>query len=58
VFSQTIKDLKPGRLYWMKMFTCDYNDLIHPRKSEVTRTWITENRDSVIALPPSTLSIG
>src|SRR5205807_3108881 len=31
-FSQTIKDLEPGRLYSMKMFTCDYNDLIHPGK--------------------------
>ena len=31
-FSQTIKDLEPGRLYSMKMFTCDYNDLIHPKK--------------------------
>jgi hypothetical protein len=35
-FSQTIKDLKPGRLYSMKMFSCDYNDLVHPqaRKQE------------------------
>src|SRR5262245_1315866 len=32
VFSQTSKDLEPGRLYSMKMFTCDYNDLIHPKK--------------------------
>src|SRR5262249_35689768 len=32
VFSQTIKDLEPGRLYSMKMFTCDYNDLISPKK--------------------------
>jgi hypothetical protein len=31
-FSQTIKDLEPGRLYLMKMFSCDYNDLIHPQK--------------------------
>ena len=30
-FSQTIKDLEPGRLYSMKMFTCDYSDLIHPQ---------------------------
>jgi hypothetical protein len=29
--SQTIKDLKPGRLYSMKMFSCDYNDLVHPQ---------------------------
>jgi hypothetical protein len=31
-FSQTIKDLQPGRLYSLKMFTCDYQDLIHPSK--------------------------
>jgi hypothetical protein len=31
-FSQTVKDLQPGRLYSLKMFTCDYQDLIHPRK--------------------------
>jgi hypothetical protein len=30
-FSQTIKDLQPGRLYSMKMFSCDYNDLVNPR---------------------------
>lgn len=30
-FSQTIKDLQPGRLYSLKMFTCDYQDLIHPK---------------------------
>ena len=30
-FSQTIKDLEPGRLYSMKMFSCDYNDLINPK---------------------------
>jgi hypothetical protein len=31
-FSQIIKDLEPGRLYSMKMFTCDYSDLIHSQK--------------------------
>lgn len=31
-FSQQIKDLQPGRLYSLKMFTCDYQDLIHPQK--------------------------
>ena len=31
-FSQPIKDLQPGRLYSLKMFTCDYQDLIHPKK--------------------------
>lgn len=30
-FSQTIKDLQPGRLYSMKLFTCDYNDLVNPQ---------------------------
>jgi hypothetical protein len=30
-FSQTIKDLQPGRLYSMKMFSCDYNDLVNPK---------------------------
>src|SRR5205809_4875169 len=30
-FSQTIKDLQPGRLYSMKMFSCDYQDLVNPK---------------------------
>jgi len=30
-FSQTVKGLEPGRLYSMKMFTCDYNDLVSPK---------------------------
>lgn len=30
--SQPIKDLQPGRLYSLKMFTCDYQDLINPQK--------------------------
>jgi hypothetical protein len=29
--SQPIKDLQPGRLYSLKMFTCDYQDLVNPR---------------------------
>jgi len=35
-FSQTIRNLQPGRLYSLKMFSCDYNDLVHPqaRKQE------------------------
>jgi hypothetical protein len=39
-FSQTIKDLQPGRLYSFKMFVCDYRDLItpKPRKVEETRS--------------------
>jgi hypothetical protein len=31
-FSQTIKNLEPGRLYSMKLFTCDYQDLVNPKK--------------------------
>ncbi len=30
-FSQTIKNLEPGRLYSMKMFSCDYKDLVNPK---------------------------
>src|SRR5262249_15058395 len=33
-FSQTIKNLEPGRLYSMKMFSCDYNDLVHPQEKK------------------------
>ena len=29
-FAQTIRSLEPGRLYSMKMFSCDYNDLMNP----------------------------
>ncbi len=31
-FFQTISGLTPGRLYSLKMFTCDYQDLVNPRK--------------------------
>src|SRR4029079_3221433 len=31
-FSQTIQNLEPGRLYSMKMFSCDYQDLVNPTK--------------------------
>src|ERR1051325_3762976 len=31
IVSQTIKDLQPGRLYSLKMFTCDYDDLVNPK---------------------------
>ncbi|MBI3854041.1 MAG: hypothetical protein HY298_27765 [Verrucomicrobia bacterium] len=34
-FSQTIKNLEPGRLYSMKMFSCDYNDLINPKAKKL-----------------------
>jgi len=30
-FSQSIRDLEPGRLYSMKMLSCDYNDLVNPK---------------------------
>ena len=35
IFSQTIRNLKPGRLYSMKMLSCDYNDLIKPKARKV-----------------------
>jgi hypothetical protein len=34
-FSQTIKDLQPGRLYSLKMFSCDYRDLVEPAQKTV-----------------------
>ena len=34
-FSQTIKDLAPGRLYSMKMFSCDYNDLVNQKAKKL-----------------------
>jgi hypothetical protein len=34
-FSQTIKDLEPGRLYSMKMFSCDYDDLVNPKPKKI-----------------------
>ena len=34
-FSQTIKNLKPGRLYSLKMFSCDYQDLVNPKAKKV-----------------------
>jgi hypothetical protein len=34
-FSQTIKDLQPGRLYSFEMFVCDYNDLLTPKPRKV-----------------------
>jgi len=30
-FSQGIRDLEPGRLYSMKMLSCDYSDLVNPK---------------------------
>jgi hypothetical protein len=37
-FSQTIKDLEPGRLYSIKMFSCDYNDLVTPKAKKIEET--------------------
>ena len=34
-FSQTIKNLQPGRLYSLKMLVCDYNDLITPKPKQI-----------------------
>jgi hypothetical protein len=34
-FSQTIKHLEPGRLYSMKMFSCDYKDLVEPKPKKI-----------------------
>jgi hypothetical protein len=31
-FSQKVKKLEPGRLYSFKMLSCDYNDLVQPKK--------------------------
>jgi hypothetical protein len=44
VFSQTIKNLEPGRLYSMKMFSCDYDDLVHPKSKKL------EDAQSVVTL--------
>jgi len=37
-FSQTIKNLQPGRLYSLKMLVCDYNDLITPKPKQIAET--------------------
>ncbi len=37
-FSQTIRDLQPGRLYSFKMFVCDYNDLVTPKPKKIEET--------------------
>ncbi len=34
-FFQTIQDLEPGRLYSMKMFSCDYQDLVSPKAKKL-----------------------
>ncbi len=37
-FSQSTKDLEPGRRYSMKMFSCDYNDLVKPKPKRIEET--------------------
>ena len=37
-FSQTIQNLEAGRLYSMKMFSCDYNDLVNPKAKKIEET--------------------
>ncbi|HTL57372.1 MAG TPA: hypothetical protein VL361_16935 [Candidatus Limnocylindrales bacterium] len=37
-FSQRIKDLEPDRLYSLEMFSCDYDDLIHPKSKKIEET--------------------
>jgi len=34
-FSQTIKSLRPGQLYSLKMFSCDYLDLVQPKEKKL-----------------------
>jgi hypothetical protein len=34
-FSQTIQNLEPGRLYSMKMFSCDYQDLVNSKAKKI-----------------------
>ncbi len=33
-FSHSIEKLEPGRLYSLKLFTCDYQDLVNPREKK------------------------
>jgi hypothetical protein len=40
-FSQTIRDLQPGRLYSLKMFVCDYDDLISPKPKKIEESKAT-----------------
>ena len=35
MFSQEVRNLEPGRLYSMKMFSCDYKDLVNPRAKKM-----------------------
>jgi hypothetical protein len=34
-FSQTIAELEPGRLYSLKLFSCDYQDLVNPKEKKL-----------------------
>jgi hypothetical protein len=40
-FSQTIRNLEPGRLYSMKMLACDYQDLVKPAPKKTAETRAT-----------------
>jgi hypothetical protein len=49
-FSQEVGNLEPGRLYSMKMFSCDYKDLVNPRaktREEASEFIGTVNVDGV-----------
>jgi hypothetical protein len=34
MFSQTVRDLEPGRLYSLEMLSCDYQDLVDPKEKK------------------------
>jgi hypothetical protein len=37
-FSQEIRNLQPGRLYSLKMFSCDHDDLVNPKLKKIEET--------------------
>jgi hypothetical protein len=37
-FSQTIKDLQPGRLYSFEMLVCNYKDMVTPKPKKIEET--------------------
>jgi hypothetical protein len=57
-FSQTIRYLEPGRLYSMKMFTCNYDDLVNPKpkKPEDTKAISTVSIEGVELDPKRSFS--
>ena len=34
IFSQTVRNLEPGRLYSLEMLSCDYQDLVDPKEKK------------------------